>query len=68
MESKSGSASLMNPTCSWHLEGHPPCGKPTHAVQVLIVRGPGAGRVGEVDWCDEHEKLFYAQQGDEYLN
>jgi hypothetical protein len=35
MESKSGSASLTNPTCSWHLEGRPPCGKPAHPVKVL---------------------------------
>ena len=59
---------MTDPTCSWHLEGHPPCGKPAHVVRVLIVRGPGAGRVGEVDWCDEHEKMFYDQQEDEYLN
>jgi hypothetical protein len=37
-------------------------------VKVLIVRGPGAGKVGEVDWCDEHENLFYEQQVEEYLN
>ena len=43
-------------------------GKPAQAVKVLIVRGPGAGRVGEVDWCEEHEQMFYAEQKDEYLN
>jgi hypothetical protein len=59
---------MTHPTCSWHLEGHPPCGKPAHPVKVLIIRGHGAGRVGEVDWCDEHEKMFYAEQKDEYLN
>jgi hypothetical protein len=55
----------------------PPCrgiseadndGKPAHPVKVLVVRGPGAGKVGEVDWCYEHEKQFYAQQVEEYLN
>jgi hypothetical protein len=55
----------------------PPCrgiseadhdGKPAHAVKVLIVRGPGAGKVGEVDWCNEHGKMFYDQQEDGYLN
>jgi len=59
---------MTQPTCSWHLEGHPPCGKPARVVRVLIIRGPGAGKVGEVDWCDEHESLFYAQQVEEYLN
>jgi hypothetical protein len=39
-----------------------------HPVKVLVVRGPGAGKVGEVDWCDEHEQMFYAEQKDEYLN
>ena len=43
----------------------PPCrgiseadhdGKPAHAVEVLVVAGPGDGTVGVVDWCDEHEK------------
>jgi hypothetical protein len=34
----------------------------------LIVRGPGAGRVGEVDWCLEHEQMFYAEHEGEYLN
>ena len=58
----------QNPTCSWYLEGHPPCGKPAHVVRVLIIRGPGAGRVAEVDWCLEHEQMFYAEQKDEYLN
>jgi hypothetical protein len=33
-----------------------------------MAAGPRAGQVGEVDWCDEHEKMFYAQQSDEYLN
>jgi len=33
-----------------------------------VVRGPGAGTVGVVDWWDEHENLFYAQQVEEYLN
>jgi hypothetical protein len=59
---------MTHPTCSWHLEGHPPRGKPAHAVEVLVVAGPHAGTVGVVDWCEEHEKLFYAQQKDEYLN
>ena len=39
---------MKQPTCSWHLEGHPPCGKPAHVVMVLVVRGPGAGKVGEL--------------------
>jgi len=55
-------------SCSWYIEGHPPCGKPAHRVKVLMAAGPRAGQVGEVDWCDEHEKMFYAQQSDEYLN
>jgi hypothetical protein len=59
---------MTHPTCSWHLEGHPPCGKPARVVRVLIIRGPGAGRVAEVDWCLEHEQMFYAEQKDEYLN
>jgi len=58
----------QDPACRWHLEGRPPCGKPAHVVMVLVVRGPGAGKVGEVDWCDEHEQMFYAEQKDEYLN
>jgi hypothetical protein len=37
-------------------------------VKVLVARGPGAGKVGDVDWCDEHEQMFYAQQKDEYVN
>jgi hypothetical protein len=37
-------------------------------VEVLVVAGPHAGTVGVVDWCDEHENLFYAQQVEEYLN
>jgi hypothetical protein len=30
--------------------------------------GPCAGTVGVVDWCNERETLFYAQQVEEYLN
>jgi hypothetical protein len=37
-------------------------------VKVQVARGPGAGKVGEVDWCDSHEKMFYAEQKDEYVN
>jgi hypothetical protein len=37
-------------------------------VEVLVVAGPRSGTVGTVDWCDEHENLFYAQQKDEYIN
>jgi hypothetical protein len=59
---------MTDHTCSWHLECHPPCGKPAHPVEVLVVAGPRSGTVGTVDWCDEHENLFYAQQEDEYLN
>jgi hypothetical protein len=55
----------------------PPCrgiseadhdGKPAHAVEVLVVAGPHAGTEGTVNWCDEHGKMFYAQQENEYLN
>jgi hypothetical protein len=59
---------LLNPTCTWCLEGHAPCRKPAHAVKVLVVVGPCAGTVGVVDWCNEHKTLFYAQQVEEYLN
>lgn len=64
----SESESLLNPTCTWCLEGHASCAKPGRPVKVLVVAGPGAGTVGVVDWCDEHETLFYAQQVEEYLN
>jgi hypothetical protein len=59
---------MTDPTCSWHIEGRPPCGNPAHPVKVLVVAGPRAGTVGVVDWCDQHEKMFYAQQGNGYLN
>jgi hypothetical protein len=59
---------MTHPTCSWHLEGRPPCGKPARPVKVLVVRGPGVGKVGKVDWCLEHEQMFYAEHESEYLN
>jgi hypothetical protein len=59
---------MKQPTCSWHLEGHLPCGKPAHVVKVIVIKGPGVGKVAEVDWCDSHEKMFYDQQKEEYLN
>jgi hypothetical protein len=37
-------------------------------VEVLVVAGPHAGTEGTVNWCDEHGKMFYAQQENEYLN
>lgn len=42
--------------------------RPAHVVEVLVVAGPHSGTVGVVDWCEEHENLFYAQQKDEYVN
>ena len=35
---------MKQPTCSWHLEGHPPCGKPAHVVMVLVVEDPALAR------------------------
>jgi hypothetical protein len=58
---------MTDHTCTWYLEGHPPCGKPANVVEVLVVAGSHAGTVGTVNWCDEHGKMFYAQQENEYL-
>jgi hypothetical protein len=60
---------MTDRTCSWCLEGHPPCGRPAQRVEVLVVAGPHAGTVGWVHYCAEHEKQFYADhREDEYLN
>lgn len=53
---------MINTSCSWQDEGHSPCGRPGHRIDVLVVSGPRAGTVGWVYYCAEHEKQFYAAQ------
>jgi len=63
----SGLCGVFGPPCCGISEADHD-GKPAHPVEVLVVAGPHVGTVGVVDWCEEHENLFYAQQVEEYLN